>query len=42
MSYIVMLMMIAIVLLAIRVLRREKSSLDRMYAHATAADETPA
>jgi multiple sugar transport system permease protein len=42
MSYIVMLMMIAIVLLAIRVLRREKSSLDRMYAHATAADEAPA
>jgi multiple sugar transport system permease protein len=42
MSYIVMLMMIAIVLLAIRVLRREKSSLDRMYAHAAAADEAPA
>ena len=42
MSYIVMLMMIAIVLLAIRVLRREKSSLDRMYAHASAADEAPA
>lgn len=42
MSYIVMLMMIAIVLLAIRVLRQEKSSLDRMYAHATAADEAPA
>jgi multiple sugar transport system permease protein len=42
MSYVVMLMMIAIVLLAIRVLRREKSSLDRMYAHATAADEAPA
>ena len=42
MSYIVMLMMIAIVLLAIRVLRREKSSLDRMYAHVTAADEAPA
>jgi len=42
MSYIVMLMMIAIVLLAIRVLRREKSSLDRMYAHAAAVDEVPA
>jgi multiple sugar transport system permease protein len=42
MSYIVMLMMIAIVLLAIRVLRREKSSLDRMYAHAAAVDEAPA
>ena len=42
MSYIVMLMMIAIVLLAIRVLRREKSSLDHMYAHAAAADEAPA
>jgi hypothetical protein len=37
-----MLMMIAIVLLAIRVLRQEKSSLDRMYAHTAAADEAPA
>jgi multiple sugar transport system permease protein len=42
MSYIVMLMMIAIVLLAIRLLRREKTSLDRMYAQAATADEAPA
>jgi hypothetical protein len=32
MSYIVMLMMIAIVLAAIHLLRREKRSLDAMYA----------
>ena len=34
MSYIVMLMMIAIVLVAIRLLRREKRSLDAMAGHA--------
>ncbi len=34
MSYIVMLMMIVIVLFAIRLLRREKRSLDAMYGHA--------
>jgi ABC-type sugar transport system permease subunit len=32
MSYIVMLMMIVIVLIAIHLLRREKRSLDQMYA----------
>ena len=32
MSYIVMVLMIVIVLLAIRLLRREKRSLDAMYA----------
>jgi hypothetical protein len=32
MSYIVMLLMIVIVLFAIRLLRREKRSLDTMYA----------
>jgi hypothetical protein len=37
-----MLLMIAIVLLAIRLLRREKRSLDRMYAHAAAADTASA
>jgi hypothetical protein len=31
MSYIVMLMMVVIVLLAIQLLRREKRSLDKMY-----------
>jgi multiple sugar transport system permease protein len=41
MSYIVMLLMIVIVLLAIRLLRREKRSLDTMYAGA-AAEETAA
>jgi hypothetical protein len=34
MSYIVMLLMIVIVLLAIRLLRREKRSLDLMYGGA--------
>lgn len=34
MSYIVMVVMVAIVLLAIRVLRREKTALDRMYQRA--------
>jgi multiple sugar transport system permease protein len=42
MSYIVMLLMIAIVLLAIRLLRQEKSSLDRMYTHVVAVDEATA
>jgi hypothetical protein len=31
MSYVIMLVMVGIVLLAIRVLRREKTALDRMY-----------
>jgi multiple sugar transport system permease protein len=39
MSYIVMLLMIVIVLLAIRLLRREKQSLDTMYAQAAAGQE---
>jgi multiple sugar transport system permease protein len=38
MSYIVMVLMIAIVLLAIRLLRREKRSLDAMYATAPRGD----
>ncbi|HZP75490.1 MAG TPA: sugar ABC transporter permease [Pseudolabrys sp.] len=38
MSYIVMLLMIGIVLIAIRLLRREKSSLDSMYGQAAHAE----
>jgi multiple sugar transport system permease protein len=38
MSYIVMLMMIVIVLGAIQLLRREKRSLDKMYAQAPKAE----
>ncbi|MDP2411986.1 MAG: sugar ABC transporter permease [Pseudolabrys sp.] len=38
MSYIVMLMMIVIVLLAIRLLRREKQSLDKMYEQPSKAE----
>jgi hypothetical protein len=34
MSYIVMLLMVVLVLLAIRVLRREKTALDRIYSAA--------
>jgi hypothetical protein len=37
MSYLVMLLMIVIVLFAIRLLRREKQSLDAMYAGQKAA-----
>ena len=37
MSYIVMLLMIVIVLVAIKLLRSEKRSLDAMYAHREAA-----
>lgn len=39
MSYIVMLMMIVIVLLAIKLLRREKRSLDRMYSDTAGAQQ---
>ena len=42
MSYIVMLLMIAIVLFAIRLLRREKRTLDALYGSAAAAPEAPA
>jgi len=42
MSYIVMLMMIVIVLLAIRLLRREKQSLDTMYGAAASGREATA
>jgi multiple sugar transport system permease protein len=41
MSYIVMLLMIAIVLFAIRLLRREKRTLDALYGSAAAAPEAP-
>jgi multiple sugar transport system permease protein len=41
MSYIVMLLMIAIVLFAIRLLRREKRTLDALYGSAAAASEAP-
>ena len=39
MSYIVMLLMVVIVLFAIRLLRREKRSLDTMYAKAVARQQ---
>jgi hypothetical protein len=39
MSYIVMLLMIVIVLFAIRLLRREKQSLDTMYGQAGAGQK---
>ena len=42
MSYIVMLLMIAIVLFAIRLLRREKRTLDALYGSASAAPEATA
>src|ERR1700730_4299135 len=42
MSYLVMLLMIVIVLLAIRLLRREKRTLDALYGSAAAAPEAPA
>ena len=38
-SYITMVMMVIIVLLAIRMLRREKRSLDRMYTKPREAEE---
>jgi multiple sugar transport system permease protein len=41
-SYITMLMMVVIVLLAIRLLRREKRSLDTMYSKPRAAEAAPA
>ncbi len=38
MSYIVMVMMVIIVLIAIRILRQEKQTLDRVYGNTAAAN----